>query len=186
MGAQDPDNKPAESTTEGTEGAGAEGQEPSNGTNGEGASTEGTEGQGGSNESGEGNGEGGKPGATVNRHKYERELAAKDKTIAELQAQIDEAAKTKEGRDDLQKKLDEMKAELDGEKVAHKLEVAGCRNVKAARALLDDYDGDVAKLKEACPYLFGKDKQTGSTGFKPEGTSTDDDEALDRAFGLRK
>lgn len=185
MGAQDPDNKPAEDT-EGTEGAGAEGQEPTNGTNGEGASTEGTEGQGGSNEGGEGNGEGGKPGATVNRHKYERELAAKDKTIAELQAQIDEAAKTKEGRDDLQKKLDEMKAELDGEKVAHKLEVAGCRNVKAARALLDDYDGDVAKLKEACPYLFGKDKQTGSTGFKPEGTSTDDDEALDRAFGLRK
>lgn len=179
MGAQDPENK----QTEGTEGQeGAEGNEPE--TN-DGA--EGTEGQEGAGEGGNGGeGEGGKPGATVNRHKYERDLAAKDKRIAELQAQIDEAAKTKQGRDDLQKKLDDMKAELDGEKVAHKLEVAGCRNVKAARALLDDYDGDVAKLKAECPYLFGKDKHTGTTGLKPEGTAADDDADLDRAFGLKK
>ena len=159
MGAQDPDNK----NTEGTEGQ--EGNEPS--VN-EPKGAEGTEGQEGANDKG-GEGEGDKPGATVNRHKYERDLAAKDKRIAELQAQIDEAAKTKEGRDNLQKKLDDMKAELDGEKVAHKLEVAGCVNVKAAKALLDDYDGDVAKLKEECPYLFGKDKQTGTTGKKPSG-----------------
>lgn len=176
MGAQDPDNKAAEGT-EGQEGA--EGNDPE--TN-DGA--EGTEGQEGNNEGGEG--EGGKPGATVNRHKYERDLAAKDKRIAELQAQIDEAAKTKEGRDDLQKKLDEVKAEFEDEKVAHKLEVAGCVNVKAARALLDDYDGDVSKLKEECPYLFGKEKQTGSTGFKPNGAAGGDDDELDRAFGLKK
>ena len=176
MGAQDPDNK----GTEGTEGQeGAEGQEPKG--------TEGTEGQEGAGDEGNGGaGEGGKPGATVNRHKYERDLAAKDKRIAELQAQLDEAAKTKEGRDDLQKKLDDMKAELDGEKVAHKLEVAGCVNVKAARALLDDYDGDVSKLKAECPYLFGKEKKTGSTGLKPEGAAKDDDAELDRAFGLKK
>ena len=163
MGAQDPENKP----TEGTEGQeGAEGTEP----NADGETTEGTEGQEGNGEGGNGGeGEGGKPGATVNRHKYERDLAAKDKRIAELQAQIDD-----------------MKAELDGEKVAHKLEVAGCRNVKAARALLDDYDGDVAKLKAECPYLFGKDKQTGATGLKPEGPAADDDADLDRAFGLKK
>ena len=180
MGAQDPENKPTE-RTEGQEGA--EGNEP----NADGEATEGTEGQEGAGEGGNGGeGEGGNPGATVNRHKYERDLAAKDKRIAELQAQIDEAAKTKQGRDDLQKKLDDMKAELDGEKVAHRLEVAGCRNVKAARALLDDYDGDVAKLKAECPYLFGKDKQTGTTGLKPEGTAADDDADLDRAFGLKK
>lgn len=164
MGAQDPDNKAAEGT-EGQEGNKPKANEPA------GAGTE---------------PQGGKPGATVNRHKYERDLAAKDKRIAELQAQIDEAAKTKEGRDDLQKKLDDMKAELDDEKVAHKLELAGCVNAKAAKALLDDYDGDVAKLKEECPYLFGKDKQTGTTGKKPEGTAGDDDAELDRAFGLKK
>lgn len=171
MGAENTEDKPTEGTEdqEGTEGQGSKG-------------TEGTEDQEGAGENG---GEGGKPGATVNRHKYERDLAAKDKTIAELQAQIDEAAKTKEGRDDLQKRLDEMKAELDGEKVAHRLELAGCVNVKAARALLDDYDGDVAKLKAECPYLFGKEKKTGTTGFKPEGTAKDDDAALDRAFGLK-
>jgi hypothetical protein len=30
----------------------------------------------------------------------------------------------------------------------------GARNVKAARALLDDHDGDVAALKDAEPWLF--------------------------------
>ena len=164
MGAQDPDNKAAEGT-EGQEGNEPKANEPA----GAGTEPHGGEGQEGNDGDGGGAGEGGKPGATVNRHKYERDLAAKDKRIAELQAQIDEAAKTKEGRDNLQKKLDDMKAELDGEKVAHKLEVAGCVNVKAAKALLDDYDGDVAKLKEECPYLFGKDKQTGTTGKKPSG-----------------
>lgn len=181
MGAQDPDNKAAEGT-EGQEGNEPKANEPA----GAGTEPQGGEGQGGNDGDGGGAGEGGKPGATVNRHKYERDLAAKDKRIAELQAQIDEAAKTKEGRDDLQKKLDDMKAELDGEKVAHKLEVAGCVNAKAARALLDDYDGDVAKLKEECPYLFGKEKQTGSTGFKPNGAAGGDDDELDRAFGLKK
>lgn len=176
MGAQDPDNKAAEGTE------GQEGNEPA----GAGTEPQGGDGQEGNDGDGGGAGEGGKPCATVNRHKYERDLAAKDKRIAELQAQIDEAAKTKEGRDDLQKKLDDMKAELDDEKVAHKLELAGCVNVKAAKALLDDYDGDVAKLKEECPYLFGKDKQTGTTGKKPEGTAGDDDAELDRAFGLKK
>lgn len=181
MGAQDPDNKAAEGT-EGQEGNEPKANEPA----GAGTEPQGGEGQGGNDGDGDGAGEGGKPGATVNRHKYERDLAAKDKRIAELQAQIDEAAKTKEGRDDLQKKLDEMKAEFEDEKVAHKLEVAGCVNVKAARALLDDYDGDVSKLKEECPYLFGKEKQTGSTGFKPNGAAGGDDDELDRAFGLKK
>lgn len=143
-----------------------------NGTNPEGA--------------GEGGGEGGKPGATVNRHKYERDLEAKDKEIEELKAQIAEAAKTKEGREELEKKMDDLKAQMASEKVGYQLELAGCVNVKAAKALLDDYDGDVAKLKEACPYLFGKEKKTGATGAKPTGAAGDDDAELDRAFGLKK
>lgn len=130
--------------------------------------------------------QGGDGGATVNRHKYERDLKAKDDEIEKLRAQLDEAAKTKEGREELQKKLDEMKASMASEKAAYRMEIAGCKNVKAAKALLDDYEGDVDKLKEACPYLFEEAKKTGSTGLKPVGTAKDDDAALDRAFGLKK
>ena len=57
-----------------------------------------------------------------------------------------------------------MRAEIDEERTAWKLEKAGCRNVKAAKALLGDYGGDVAKLKAECPYLFEEDKPKGSTG----------------------
>ena len=173
----------------GTEGNGSEG-----GANTEGNGTEGgqkpggTEGNGseGAGEGDNGGGEGGKPGATVNRHKYERDLEAKDKEIEALKAQIAEAAKTKEGREELEKKMDDLKAQMASEKVGYQLELAGCVNVKAAKALLDDYDGDVAKLKEACPYLFGKEKKTGATGAKPTGPAGDDDADLDRAFGLKK
>ncbi|MEG2369210.1 MAG: hypothetical protein RSB16_05250, partial [Raoultibacter sp.] len=90
------------------------------------------------------------------------------------------------GRKELEDKIAKLEGSLSDEKVAHVLEVAGCKNVKAAKALLDDYEGDTDKLKEACPYLFGKDKATGSTGFKPLGTTDSLDDKLDKAFGLKK
>lgn len=124
----------------------------------------------------------GQPG--INREKYARDMKARDDKIAELQAQLDEKAKTEEGRASLKKELDDLKAEMADERVAHKLELAGCRNVKAAKALLDDYDGDVAKLKEECPYLF-EGKKAGSTGLKPEGGASDLDDKLDKAFKLK-
>ena len=171
----------------GTEGNGTEGGANTEGNAQGDPKPKGTEDNGTNPEgAGEGGGEGGKPGATVNRHKYERDLEAKDKEIEELKAQIAEAAKTKEGREELEKKMDDLKAQMASEKVGYQLELAGCVNVKAAKALLDDYDGDVAKLKEACPYLFGKEKKTGSTGAKPTGAAGDDDAELDRAFGLKK
>ncbi len=55
----------------------------------------------------------------------------------------------------------------------------------AAKALLEDYDGDVAKLKEACPYLFDAGKKTGATGIKPAGGASDLDDKLDKAFKLK-
>lgn len=142
---------------------------------------------------GQGGGEGevkdnhGQPG--INREKYQRDIAAKDKEIADLKAQIAEAAKTEEGRKALEEKIAKLEADQKDERVTHKLELAVCRNTKAAKALLDDYDGDVAKLKEDCPYLFsdGKNKQTGSTGLKPDGDADKAlDEKLDRAFGIKK
>lgn len=138
---------------------------------------------------GQGGGEGavedkhGQPG--INREKYQRDMKAKDDKIAELQAQLDEKSKTEEGRAELKDELDKLKAEMADERVSHKLEMAGCRNVKAAKALLDDYDGDVAKLKADCPYLFSEGKKTGTTGLKPNGDEAKaEEEAVDRI--LRK
>lgn len=125
----------------------------------------------------------GQPG--INREKYQRDIEAKDKQIAELQAQLDEKSKTEEGRAALKAELDRLKADMADERIDHKLELAGCLNAKAAKALLGDYDGDVAKLKEGCPYLFGAEKKTGSTGLKPEGGASDLDDKLDKAFKLK-
>lgn len=125
----------------------------------------------------------GQPG--INREKYQRDIEAKNKQIAELQAQLDEKSKTEEGRAALKAELDRLKADMADERVDHKLELAGCLNAKAAKALLGDYDGDVAKLKEGCPYLFGAEKKTGSTGLKPEGGAGDLDDKIDKAFKLK-
>ncbi|MDR3845703.1 MAG: hypothetical protein Q3X42_00480 [Eggerthellaceae bacterium] len=111
----------------------------------------------------------GQPG--INKERHEKEMAAKDAEIAKLQEQLAEAAKTEEGRKELQKQIDEMKASQADERVTHKLEMAGCKNTKAAKALLDDYDGDISKLKEACPYLFEDEKQKGKTGGKHIGSA---------------
>ena len=131
---------------------------------------------------GQGGGEGevedrhGQPG--INREKYNRDMAAKDREIADLKAQVAEAAKTEEGRKALEERIAKLEADQADERVTHKLEMAGCLNAKAAKALLDDYEGDVAKLREACPYLFsdGGARQTGSTGLKPEGGAGKSDE----------
>lgn len=45
-------------------------------------------------------------------------------------------------------------------------------------------DGDVAKLKEACPYLFRAQGPTGSTGAKPQGASSAIDDAIERGFRI--
>lgn len=124
----------------------------------------------------------GQPG--INKERHEKEMAAKDAEIAKLKAQIDEAAKTEEGRDELKKKVAALEETLADEKVTHGLELAGCKNVKAAKALLGDYGNDVSKLKADCPYLF-KDEKLGATGGKPQGGSSEAfDKKLEKAFGL--
>lgn len=125
----------------------------------------------------------------IAKGKYERDLAAKDGEIAELKAKLDELSRTEEGRKEQQERIAKLEAELAEAKVDHSLELAGCVNVKAARAILPDYDSDVAKLKEACPYLFGQEQkpQAGSTGLPASGAPDSGlDEKLDRAFGLKK
>lgn len=127
----------------------------------------------------------GQPG--IAKGKYEREIAERDRRIAELEAQVAESAKTEEGRKGLADSIEALKAEMADKDVTHALEMAGCVNPKAAKAVLADFDGDVAKLREACPYLFRQAKPAaGATGFKPSGKPDVDDDELDRIFGLKK
>lgn len=62
------------------------------------------------------------------------------------------------------------------------LQMAGARNVKAARAPLSDYDNDVERLKAAEPWLFGAvdAPQTGATGLPNAGAATDEGAQLKR------
>lgn len=128
----------------------------------------------------------GQPG--INREKYQRDIKERDDKIAELQAKVDESAKTEEGRAAIQKQLDELKADAADKQTTYELKLAGCRDeraIKAAKSLLADYDGDVDKLKADCPYLF-ETKKTGSTGLKHEGGTGDIDAKLDRAMGIKE
>lgn len=125
----------------------------------------------------------GQPG--INKERHEKEIAAKDAKIAELEAQVAKAAETKEAREKLEKDIADLKAEQAEERMTYKLELAGCKDVKAAKARLDDFDGDVDKLKSGCLYLFEKEKQTGRAGGKPGGAPDGMDEKSDRAMGLK-
>lgn len=133
-------------------------------------------------------GEGAKPqdtgsgeGNTVNRHQYERDIANRDKTIGELRAEVERLRGEGGKAADAMKAVEELKAQLEDERTNSALSAAGCVNAKAAKALLGDYEGDVAKLKEACPYLFGHAGAAVSTGGEPAGSSPADRRAKARA-----
>lgn len=159
-------------------------QKPAEGTQGE-SGNQPAEGQGGAEEAIED--KHGQPG--INREKYQRDMKERDDKIAELQAKIDEAAKTEESRKGFKEEMEKLKAEMAEERTTYELKLAGIRDdkaVKAAKAMLGDYDGDVAKLKADCPYLFDG-RKAGSTGLKPTGDAAgkDIDAKLDKIFGVK-
>ena len=84
---------------------------------------------------------------------YEKQIAERDEKIASLEAQVAEAAKNAETAEQLRGEIAELKAQGESDRIDFKLQLAGVRNVKAARALLSDHDNDVDKLKEAEPRL---------------------------------
>lgn len=99
---------------------------------------------------------------------YERQIAERDEKIASLEAQVAEAAKNAETAEQLRGEIAELKAQGESDRIDFRLQLAGVRNVKAARALLSDHDNDVDKLKEAKPWLFeagGKHVKGGSAGL---------------------
>lgn len=93
--------------------------------------------------------EAGSDAAGKARAEYEAALKERDARIAELEGEITEAAKTAESAERLRAEMDELRRQGDAQRVSFELQLAGARNVKAATALLADYDGDVEKLKAA-------------------------------------
>ena len=117
--------------------------------------------------------------AVAQAHKdYASALKERDARIAEFEGEIAEAAKTAEGAEALRKEMDELRRRGDEERVGFELQLAGARNVKAARALLADHDNDIEKLKAAEPWLFSAlaaPAPTGATGLPSAGAAGADD-----------
>ena len=111
---------------------------------------------------------------------YEAQIAERDARIVELEAQVAEAAKTAEATEQLKSKIEELKAQGESERLEFKLKLAGCRNVKAARAVLEDHGGDVSALKEAEPWMFvdASAKQSGKTGLPNAGVAKDSEKQM--------
>ena len=111
---------------------------------------------------------------------YEAQLAERDKRISELEAQIADASKNAEAAEALKSEIAELKKQGADERIEFSLLLAGCRNVKAAKAVLDDHGGDVEKLKEAEPWMFADapQKQTGKTGLPNAGAAKDDEKQM--------
>lgn len=86
-----------------------------------------------------------------NSSDYEKQIAERDEKIASLEAQVAEAARNAETAEQLRGEVADLKAQGESDRIDFKLQLAGVRNVKAARALLSDHDNDVDKLKEAEP-----------------------------------
>lgn len=67
---------------------------------------------------------------------YERAIAERDERIAALEAQVAGAARSAEAADELRKEIAELKAQGESDRIDFQLQLAGVRNVKAARAVL--------------------------------------------------
>ena len=107
---------------------------------------------------------------------WEKAIAERDEKIAALEQQVADAAKNAEAAEALRGEIAELKAQGESDRIDFKLQLAGVRNIKAARAVLDDHGGDIDALKEAEPWLFADaltKQQGGKTGLPNAGTSTD-------------
>ena len=115
---------------------------------------------------------------------WEKAVAERDEKIAALEAQVAKAAKNAETAEQLRSEIAELKAQGESDRIDFRLQLAGVRNVKAARAMLCDYDGEVDALKAAEPWLFADARTTkpqgGKTGLPNAGTSSDEGKTMKR------
>lgn len=117
---------------------------------------------------------GGEGGKDPNVHKLERDVANRDRRIRELEEQLAAATggqKTAEERiASVEEQLRAMEEERDAAKADSVLAAAGCIDLELGRAALASLDGDVDRLREAKPYLFGGGApDPRSTGGRPDG-----------------
>ena len=111
---------------------------------------------------------------TPNVHKLERDVANRDKQIAELKQKL--AAAEKGGSDleariaALEKQATESATEAANAKADAALTAAGCVDCELGRTALAAYEGDVDKRKQAKPYLFAATGGNKGTGGRAAGT----------------
>ena len=98
--------------------------------------------------------------------------------IEELEGQVEAATKSAETEKELRREIRGLKKQAKDDRIDFELRLAGAKNIKAARAVLADHDGDVKSLKEAEPWLFEakakkevEESAGGTTGLKPDGLS---------------
>ena len=115
-------------------------------------------------------------GNTVNVVKHMREVSRLKAQNQELQTKLDAAKEEAEGYKAIGDEFHEWKAEQEREKIDGALKAKGCHDTVAARARLDEFDGDIDKLKEAAPYLFTSTDNTQSTGGTQKGAPNPEDE----------
>ena len=114
---------------------------------------------------------------------WEKAIVERDERIAALEKQVVDAAKSVEAADKISAEIDQLRKQSESDRIDFKLQLAGVRNVKAARAILADHGGDVDALKEAEPWLFTDTpakQQGGKTGLPNAGTSTDSGKTMKR------
>lgn len=114
---------------------------------------------------------------------WEKAIAERDEKIAALEQQVADAAKNAEAAEALRGEIAELKAQGESDRIDFKLQLAGVRNIKAARAVLDNHGGDIDKLKDEEPWLFADvptSQQGGRTGLPNAGTSSDEGKTMKR------
>lgn len=114
---------------------------------------------------------------------WEKAIAERDEKIAALERQVADAAKNAEAAEALRGEIAELKAQGESDHIDFKLQLAGVRNVKSARAILVDHGGDVDALKAEEPWLFADapaKQQGGRTGLSNAGISSDSGKTLKR------
>lgn len=110
---------------------------------------------------------------------YQAQLSARDARIAELEKRVAEASESKAAAKRLTAEIEKIRAEAADERVAYELRLAGVRNVKPAKALLPDFDGDIEGLRASEPWLFAKHAEpSGTTGLEPAGAAKGGDSLL--------
>ncbi len=115
-------------------------------------------------------------GGLANKSSSKDPIAERDRRIENLERKLAKEAANKTAVEALTAKVSELEAKSEAQRVEYELKLAGCRSVKAGRALLDDHGGDVDALKEAEPWLFADapaKQPGGKTGLPNAGTSTD-------------